>query len=446
MFGFKFLGNTHVPHRKNTAGMPAVRMPAPDEVLLHVSQHIGAPAKVVVKAGDEVKVGQLIAEAGGFVSAPIYSSVSGKVAKIEKYVNYYGQAVDAVRIVSDGLMTVCESVVPPVINDLDSFVEAVRRSGAVGLGGAGFPTAVKLEAAKKGTIHTMVINGAECEPYITSDTRTMLDDTDHVAAGIALLEKYIPELEKIYIGIEANKPDCIAKLTEVFKNDPKLTVKKLPALYPQGSEKVLVHNCTGKVVPANKLPGDIGILVMNVSTLAFIASYAETGMPLVERTLTLDGSAVKEPKNVTAPIGTPIGKVIEFCGGLKEEAGKVLYGGPMMGVCACSMDDPVLKTTNAITVFNKKDSAPAKETSCIHCGRCIAACPHFLNPAGFSQTLNMEIKEDKMARLQATEVLSCMECGCCSFVCPANRPLIQNNRIAKAELKDYLAHQATLKK
>lgn len=446
MFGFKFLGNTRVPHRKNTAEMPAVRMPAPDEVLIHVSQNIGAPARVIVKAGDEVKVGQVIAEAGGYVSAPIHASVSGKVVKLEKYLGYSGKFVDAVRIQSDGLMTVHESVTPPEVKDLDSLIEAVRNSGAVGLGGAGFPTAVKLDAAKKGTIHTLVINGAECEPYITSDTRTMLDDTDSVAEGIALLEKYIPELENIYIGIEANKPGCIEKLTEVFKDDAKVTVKKLPALYPQGSEKVLVHNTTGKVVPARKIPADIGVIVMNVSTLAFVARYVKTGMPLVERTVTLDGSAVKEPANVTAPVGTPISKLIEFCGGLKEEAGKILYGGPMMGVCAWSTDDPILKNTNAITVLNKKDSAPARETACIHCGRCIAACPHFLNPAGFSETLNIPVKEDKMARLEETEVLSCMECGCCSFVCPANRPLIQNNRIAKNELRDYLAHQATLTK
>lgn len=446
MFGFKFLGNTHVPHRKNTAGMPAVKMPPPDEVLLHVAQNIGAPAKVIVKAGDEVKVGQVIAEAGGYVSAPIHASVSGKVAKVEKYLCYGGQQVDAVRIVSDGLMTVDESITPPVIEDVDSLVEAVRNSGLVGLGGAGFPTSVKLAAAKNGNIKTLVINGAECEPYITADTRTMLDDTDYIVKAVALLEKCIPSLENIVFGIESNKAECISKLAEAFKDDGKVTVKKLPSLYPQGAEKVLVHNCTGKVVPEGKLPADLGVIVMNVSSLAFIAKYAETGMPLVERTLTLDGSAVAEPKNVTVPVGTAIGKVIEFCGGLKAEAGKVLYGGPMMGVCVCNTDDPVLKTTNAITVLDRKESAPSKETACIHCGRCVAACPHFLNPTAIAGAMNVEMKEDRMAKYEAAKVMLCMECGSCSFVCPANRPLVQNNRIAKAELKDYIAHQATLTK
>ena len=446
MFGFKYLGNTHVPHRKNTAQMPAVKMPPPDEVLLHVAQNIGAPAKVVVKAGDEVKVGQVIAEAGGFVSAPIHASVSGKVVKVERYLCYGGQTVDAVRIQSDGLMTVDESIAPPVITDLDSLVEAVRNSGLVGLGGAGFPTSVKLAGAKNGSINTLVINGAECEPYITADTRTMLDDTAYVVAGIELLEKCIPSIESIVFGIEANKPECIARLQEAFKNDKKVTVKKLPSLYPQGSEKVLVYNCTGRTVMEGKLPSDAGVIVMNVSSLAFIAKYAETGMPLVERTLTLDGSAVSEPKNITAPIGTAIGKVIEFGGGLKEEAGKVLYGGPMMGVCICNLEDPVLKTTNAITAFNKKDSAPAKETACIHCGRCVSVCPHSLNPTEFARALNVEMKEVRMEKLDAAKVMLCMECGSCSFVCPANRPLVQNNRIAKAELKDYIAYQATLTK
>ena len=446
MFGFKFLGNTRVPHRKNTANMPAVKMPAPSEVLLHVAQNIGAPAKVIVKVGDEVKVGQVIAEAGGYVSAPIHASVSGKVVKLEKYLCYGGQRVEAVRIESDGLMTVHESVVPPVINDIDSLVEAVRNSGLVGLGGAGFPTSVKLAAAKNGSINTLLINGAECEPYITADTRTMLDDTAYVVAGIKLLKKCIPSLEKIIFGIEANKAECIAKLAETFKDDAMVAVKKLPSLYPQGSEKVLVHNCTGKVVGEGKLPADIGVIVLNVSSLAFIAKYAETGMPLVERTLTLDGSAVAEPKNVTAPIGTSASKVIEFCGGLKSEAGKALYGGPMMGACLCNLEDPVLKTTNAITVLDKKDSAPVKETACIHCGRCVAACPHFLNPVQIAHALKTDSKEERMAKFEAAKVLMCMECGSCTFVCPANRPLVQNNRLAKTELKDYIAHQATLTK
>lgn len=443
---FKLLGNTHVPHRKNTANMPAVAMPPPKEVVLLASQHIGAPARVVVKAGDEVKVGQLIAEAGGYVSAPVHASVSGKVLAVEPYLTYGGQMVDAVRIESDGEMACADTVVPPEITDLDSFIEAVRASGSVGLGGAGFPTAVKLDAIKKGGIDTLVINGAECEPYITADTRTMLDECESIKEGIELFERFAPDVKEFVFGIESNKPECIKKLNEVFADNGKVRVKALPSLYPQGAEKVLIHNTAKRVVPEGKLPADVGVIVLNVSTLAFIAKYVKTGMPLVEKTLTLDGSAVAEPKNVTVPVGTRFSDVIEFCGGLKAEAGKALYGGPMMGVCAASLDEPVLKTTNAITVMNREDSLGAKESACIHCGRCVAACPHKLDPTKFARALNVDLKEDRMARLEESRVMLCMECGSCSFVCPARRPLVQNNRIAKAELKDYRAHQETLEK
>lgn len=443
---FKLLGNTHVPHRKNTANMPAVTMPPPKEVLIHVSQHIGAPARVIVKAGDEVKLGQLIAEADGYVSAPVHASVSGKVLAVESYVVYSGQRVDAVRIESDGEMTPADTVVPPAVSDLDSFIEAVRASGSVGMGGAGFPTAVKLDAIKKGGIDTIVINGAECEPYITADTRTMLDECESIKEGIELFERFAPDVKTFVFGIESNKPECIKKLKELFADDGRVQVKALPSLYPQGAEKVLIHNTTKRIVPEGGLPADVGVTVLNVSTLAFIAKYVKTGMPLVEKTLTLDGSAVAEPKNVTVPVGTRFGDVIDFCGGLKTEIGKALYGGPMMGACAASLDEPVLKTTNAITVMSRADSLGVKESACIHCGRCVAACPHKLDPTKFARALNVDLKEDRMARLEESHVMLCMECGSCSFVCPARRPLVQNNRIAKAELRDFRAHQETLEK
>ena len=434
------LGKTHVPHLKNTAAMPAVRMAPPKEVRLPISQHIGAPATVAVKVGDKVSVGTLIAEASGYVSSPIHSSVSGSVKKIEEILTSAGKKISAVVIESDGLMTPDESIAAPVIDSLDSLCEAVRKSGLVGLGGAGFPTAVKLDAAKKGGITRLVINGAECEPYITSDTRTMLDDADYVKRGVDLLLKYIP-FEEVHIGIESNKPECIAKMTEIFRDNAKVKVDALPSLYPQGGEKILIYNTTGLAVPEGKLPADVGCIVMNVTSLAFVARYAECGMPLVEKRLTVDGSAIKNPMNVIAPIGTAIEDIIEFAGGYSETPGKILYGGPMMGVAIYSPSDPIMKNTNAITVLNVKDATLTKQRPCIHCGRCVGACPMGLNPTSYAKAMNLDDHTDRAARLEEASINLCIECGCCSFVCPSKRPLVQTNRLAKAELREYKANQ-----
>lgn len=444
MFGLKFLGKTSIPNRKNTAEMPAVRMAPPKEVLLPVCQHIGAPATPIVKIGDEVKLGQRIAEAGGYVSSPIYASVSGKVSKIENYLRPDGRQVCAIRIVSDGEMTPLEGITPPVVNDLDSLVKAAHESGIVGLGGAGFPLSVKLDAIKRGNIDTVILNGAECEPYITTDTRTMLEDAEYIKSGIELLKRCMPTVKTYYIGIEADKPECIKKLTEVFAADDNVNVAKFPAKYPQGAEKVIVYNTTRRVVPEGKLPADVGAVVINVTTLAYLAKYVETGMPIVERSITLDGSAVAEPENIIVPIGTSIRDIIDFAGGLKEDAGKVIFGGPMMGQPACSLDEPIVKTTGAITVLNVKDSTEPPVTACIHCGRCVGTCPMFLDPTAYAKALKLEGKQDRVQRLEEAKINLCIECGSCSYVCPANRPLVQNNRIAKAEVREYKAHLASL--
>ena len=444
MFGFRFLGKTHIPHNKNTADMAPIKMPIPEEVLLPMSQHIGAPATPIVKVGDEVKVGQLIAEASGAVSSPVHASVSGKVVKIENYLLSDGREVPAVRIASDGLMTVSEEVKPPVVNDLDEFIDAVRASGLVGLGGAGFPSAVKLGAARSGNIHTVVINAAECEPYITSDTRTILDKPELVFEGIRILAKFIPSVTRFVFGIEKNKPACIEEIARIFRDDERVSVMPLPTLYPQGAEKVLIHNTTGLVVPEGKLPADIGVIVINVTSLAVLARYMMTGMPLVDKCLTVDGSAVKEPKNVVVPLGAAISDVLAFVGVELEGSCKVLFGGPMMGVAASSVDEPIGKRNNALTVLNAADSKEREATACIHCGRCVSACPMMLNPAAFSKALGYGVDE-KMAKLEEHSINLCIECGCCSFVCPASRPLVQNNRLAKAALRDYKAHKSTLK-
>ena len=429
------LGKVHLPHRKNTADMKAVRMSAPASVLIPTAQHIGAPAAVTVKPGDKVYVGTLIGEAQGYVSSPIHSSVSGVVKKIETFLQSSGRKCDAVLIESDGEMTLDPSIAPPTVTSFDELSAAVRASGLVGLGGAGFPTAVKLDAQKKGIIKKVIINGAECEPYITSDTRTMLDDVDYIVKGIELIKKYV-SCDEIIFGIEKNKKACIELLKKKFENDALVRVDTLPDTYPQGAEKILIYNTTGLVVPEGALPADVGCIVMNVTSLAFMAKYVETGIPLVEKCLTVDGSAIKNPMNVIAPIGTSVEDIINFTGGYSEEVGKMLYGGPMMGIAMYSAADPIFKNTNAIVALNKKDAMPKMQRACIHCGRCVSACPMGLNPTSFARALKVEDSEERRDRLMADKINLCIECGCCSFVCPSSRPLVENNRLAKADVRN----------
>ena len=439
MFGIRYLGNTHVPHYKRTEDLSSVVMPPPESVLLPMSQHIGAPATPIVKPGDTVKVGQKIGEASGYVSSPIYASVSGKVEKMEEYLRPDGKRVPAIRILSDGQMTRCEDLTPPTINSLDDLIVAARESGVVGLGGAGFPLAVKLDVLKKESIDTVIINGAECEPYITSDTRTMLDRSEQIKYGVELLIRFAPAVKSYIIGIEKNKPQAIAKMRETFADIPELKVMPLPPRYPQGAEKVLIYNTVRRVVPEGKLPSDVNVLVLNITSLAKFAGYCQTGVPLISKSFTLDGSAVASPKNIKAPIGTSIKDAIEFGGGVNGEIGKILYGGPMMGTCAASINDPITKTTGALTVLTPEDSKTPEESACIRCGRCSQACPHLLKPGKYSDALEIKDREARMAILTEHKIMLCCECGSCSYVCPAGRPLVLNNKIAKAEYRDYLA-------
>lgn len=428
----KSLHGVHVPHRKNTAGEKPERIPTPAVVKIPMAMHIGAPAKPVVKVGDEVKVGQLIAEAAGFVSSPIHSGVSGKVKKIEDILMSSGRRVPTITIETDGEQELLEGIAPPKVTNLQEFLDAVRSSGVVGLGGAGFPTAVKLAVKDLSMIDAVIINGAECEPYITSDTRTMIDDAELVWDGVELLQKYL-QVKRIIIGIEDNKPQCISNFKKMCKPGCGVEVNALPAKYPQGGEKVLVFNTIGRIVPEGKLPIDVGAVVINCTTLAAVAKYIKTGFPLCEKCVTVDGSAVNSPKNVIAPIGTSLKDVFEFCGGFKSEPKKVLYGGPMMGISVPDLEQPILKNTNAVLAFNSKDAKLPNETPCIKCGRCVANCPLNLAPADIEAAFRLKDTE----ALGELKVNLCMECGCCAYVCPANRPLVQANKLAKAMLRDY---------
>jgi electron transport complex protein RnfC len=415
-------------------------MEAPKTVTIPMSMHIGAPARPVVRVGDQVKVGTLIAEAGGAVSAPIHASVSGKVSKIADFLTADGRTVPAVVIESDGLMTPDESLTPPVVDSRESFIEAVKNAGIVGLGGAGFPTHFKLNV-DPAKIQHLVINGAECEPYVTSDTLTMVERADDMEVALEAMKTYLG-IKSIVIGIENNKKRAIESMKALMGKVGQgctAQVKVLPAVYPQGGEKVLIYHTTGKVVPVGKLPIDVGCVVINCTTLAAIGAYLRTGMPLVEKCVTVDGGSVKEPKNVLVPIGTAMAEVFAFCGGLLNEfPAKVVYGGPMMGIAVPDTSAPILKNTNAILALTAKETRLPKTTACIRCGSCTNTCPFGINPAEIARAY---AKRDAAA-LQELSLTVCMECGCCSFVCPANRPLVQTNKLAKVFLKEEQAKEA----
>lgn len=428
---FRTRGGAKAPHRKNTLNSESVTMPCPKQVILPMVQHIGAPCKPVVKAGAVVAVGDVVAESGGFVSAPIHATVSGKVSKITQVKLSTGQMGDAIIIDSDGEMRISENCKPPVVNNAADLIEAVKASGLVGLGGAGFPTHVKLNVPDGKKADTLVINCAECEPYITTDNREAIENTDNVLNGIVTVMRLL-ELDRAIIGIEDNKPEAIKLLKQAVKDSKekeaeRICVLPLKARYPQGAEKVLIKACTGRVVPVGKLPLDTGCIVMNITSAAFVSSYLKTGIPLVSKRVTVDGSAVAEAKNVIVPIGTPIKDVIEFCGGYSEPCGKLISGGPMMGISLASDEFPILKQNNAILAFNEKDAVLQKTTDCIRCGKCVASCPLSLMPAAIENSVKLK----DIDALNKQGVMVCMECGSCAFNCPAHRPLVQVMRQGK---------------
>ena len=433
------LGKIKLPHRKHTADITGHQLPAPAVITLPMSQYIGAPALPIVKVGQQVCVGTKVAEADGKVSAPIHSPVSGTVKKIGDFLLANGKTCQAITIESDGEMTMDPGITPPTVTNAEELCQAIRESGLVGLGGAGFPTANKLENAINKNIDTIIINGAECEPYITVDNRTMIDAANHVVRGVKIIEEYIPGPQQIIVAIENNKPEAIKRMNEVFAGNPKVKVVALPSEYPQGAEKTLVYTLLGRVIPDGKLPSDVGCVMFNVTSVVFMANYLETGRPYIWRQVTVDGSAVKSPKNVYVPVGASIRDVLAYCDTNFEDLGKVLYGGPMMGIAACDLDAPVYKNTNALLALNVKDSLPKKQYPCIHCGKCVAHCPMSLNPTEFVKAMKITDKDARAEALQNASVLSCIDCGSCSYVCPSRRPLVENNKLAKNDLRATLA-------
>lgn len=430
----KTLNSIKVSHAKHTSGCATEKIAIPETVCISMSQHIGAPCKPLVAKGDSVKVGQVIGDTEAFVSAPIHSSVSGTVKEISSIRSVAGGQDQVVIIETDGKQEVYEEIKPPVINNREEFVAAIRASGLVGLGGASFPTHIKFNPKNLDEVDTLIVNGAECEPFITSDHRLMLEDTEYIIKGIAATMKYL-ELKKAYIGVEENKPDAISKLRDTIAaagHSDDIEVKVLHARYPQGAERVMVYEVTGKTLNAGVLPADLGILLSNITTIAFVGQYLETGRPLTTKRITVDGSAVAEPKNIIVPIGTRIYDVVQACGGYKAEPKKILMGGPMMGRAVYSDAFPIVKNNNAILIFDGPQALIPEETGCIKCGMCTRACPFELLPVSM-----VEAYENRdVERLQRLQVMQCMECGSCSYICPARRPLSFTHKMAKGFLKE----------
>lgn len=429
---FRTHGGAAVPHHKNTWDIPSSTMPPPEKVILPMQQHIGAPCIPTVKKGDHVYVGTVVGDSEAYVSAPVHASVSGTVTEITQVMLTGGQMTQAVVVGSDGKMEKDPAIAPPPpITTKEELAKAARAAGLVGLGGAGFPAHVKLNVPEGKTIDTLLVNVAECEPYVTSDHREALENGRNVLEGVYHV-KEILGVQRVIIAVEDNKPDVIQKLSEIAddpKRDPLDQVRVLPlkSHYPQGAEKVLVQACTGRKVPAGKLPADVGCLVMNIGSLSFLASYMRTGMPLTLKRVTLDGSAIAHPQNVIVPVGTPIKDVVAFCGGYKAEPKKLIMGGPMMGVAITSDELPILKQNNAILAFDQREAQLRQPTACIRCGRCVAACPMHLMPTKLEQA----VERQDVEALQSLDIMTCMECGCCSFSCPAGRRLVQAIRLGK---------------
>ncbi|MBR5472358.1 MAG: electron transport complex subunit RsxC [Clostridia bacterium] len=425
-------GGMHLDHQKNTSEIDSVIMPAPATVYIPMSQHIGAPANPIVKKGDAVFVGTVIGEAGGFVSAPVHSSVSGTVTDVKDLTIGNGTLQKYVIIESDGKMEKDPALKPFKVKTSADLAEAAKQCGLVGLGGAGFPTHVKLSPSKDAVIDTLVINAAECEPYITSDYRECMENFNDVIEGIYLIKEKLA-LQKVVICVEKNKPLAIEKLMQVAADyrdaDDKVKVMKLPSKYPQGAEKVIIYSATGRKLPAGKLPSDVGCIVMNVTSVATLYRFITTGMPLTYKRITVDGTAVQEPKNVIVPIGTPIKDILDFIGVDTEEVDRILMGGPMMGNPVVSEQSVLEKRNNAILAM--RDAKPQPQTACIRCGRCADTCPMGLYPAMVETALRTKNYES----LNSLNTNYCMECGCCSYMCPAKRPLTQVMRTAKAEIR-----------
>lgn len=406
---------------------------AEDVMVYPLSQHIGAPAKAVVAVGDRVLKGQLIAEAGGFISAPVFSSVSGTVKAIENRLVVNGNNDECIIIENDRENeTVSDFGKDRSLDSLsaEDIVDIIKKAGIVGLGGAGFPTGVKVSPKNANNIDTVIINGSECEPYLTSDYRLMLERNEEIIKGIKAVLKALPNAKAV-IGIENNKPEAIKILDEKTSSEDKISVCPLKTKYPQGGERQLIYAITGRKINSKMLPADKGCIVLNTASCYAIYEAVYKNMPLIHKVMTITGEAVHSPCNVDVPLGVSHSYVLEKCGGAKDDVVKFISGGPMMGMAMSSLDVPVVKTSSSILAFSKDDVAALPQSACIHCGRCVKACPQILVP----QMMAKAVRSQNMDRFDELGGMECIECGCCTYVCPAKIPLTQMFKLGKAELR-----------
>ena len=419
-----FKGGIHPTDGQSLAKDQPIKEVIPTGKMIYpLSQHIGAPATPIVAKGDAVLKGQKIAEAGGFVSAPIYSSVSGKVLALEKHLNPTGNSVDCIVIENDGEYNEVEYSSQKALGEMskEEILNKIGEAGIVGMGGAGFPTRVKLSPKEPDKIEYIIANCAECEPYITADYRRMLENTEELVSGMRVVLSLFENAKGIF-GVEDNKKDCIEKLQEAIKDEPRMEVRVLQTKYPQGAERQLIYALTKRAINSSMLPADAGCIVDNVETLVGIHNAVVTGRPLLERVVTVSGDAVVHPGNFKVLLGTNHQEVIEAAGGFNCSPEKVISGGPMMGFAMISLDTPITKTSSSILAFEKDVVAKSTESACINCGRCVEVCPSRIIPsrlADFAQRFN----EEAFLKWNGLE---CVECGSCSYVCPAKRQLKQS--------------------
>lgn len=436
---FRFHGGVHPPYNKEFARDKAIeRMPMPAELVVSMSQHLGAPAKCAVAVGDHVEKGQLIGERNGFISVSVRAPASGTVKAIEKRLGPAGGTADAVVIEPDAEQG--EGILLPPLDwksaSVEELLKRVEDAGLCGMGGAGFPTSVKLSPPPGKRCEYLVLNGAECEPYLTSDFRTMLERADRIRLGVEIMRKILGGCA-VRIAVEANKPEAVEALEKAFADiEGNVEIVVLPVLYPQGSEKHQIYATVGRIVPEPPaLPIDVGCVVENVGTVAALADAVELGKPLIERVTTVSGDAVSRPKNVLAPVGTKYSDLVAFCGGTSEPPAKVVSGGTMMGFAVASLDIATTKTTSGLLLLGRKSVFQYVSGPCVNCGRCVRACPMNLNPAEISKA----VESDDIKSAEDAHVMSCLECGACSFSCPQRRPVVQLCRRSKASIRARIA-------
>lgn len=441
MISRKDIASLHLPHNKNTASCVPIRIETPEEVVLPMNMHFGHDAEPIVSVGSHVHVGQLIAREEGRFSSPVHATVSGTVAAIEPIECSNDEKVMSIRIKSDGLMEKDPSIAPHNVKTAEEFIAAIRDGGIVGLGGAAFPTWAKFNEIlnPEYKVDTILINAAECEPYITSDHRMMLDHPDLIVKGVNYIRECLAEYlhnATFNICIEKNKPDAIAVLKKAFKDYDDVVIQELNTVYPQGAKQVMLYNAAGRVAVAGRRFPSFGALIINVSSLAKTAEYLSTGMPLVERIVTVDGTAVKEPVNLIVPIGTRISELLKYTS-LKGKVCKAVIGGPMNGYAVCTIDSPIVKAANCVLLFDEKTAELRDASACIRCGRCVFVCPININVAAVEPARRIRDEQKRVETLINTGVRQCIDCASCSYVCPANRPLLGYNREAKQYLKQY---------